>query len=62
MEWGPYEWVCKRIAVLNKELANTLEQFDQWRHGGLGERIVKAANEIIEGEYSRCACELFAGC
>ena len=47
----PYEWASKRIAVLNKEFANTLEELDQWRHGGLGERLHKAANEIIEGEY-----------
>jgi hypothetical protein len=47
----PYEWVSKRIAVLNKEFANILEQLDQYRHGGLGERLHKAANEIIEGEY-----------
>jgi hypothetical protein len=51
-EWrGAYEWVSKRIAILNEEFANALEDLDQWRHTGLGERLHKAANEIIEGEY-----------
>jgi hypothetical protein len=50
-EWiGPYEQVSKRIAVLDQQFANALEQLDHWRHGGLGERLRKAADEIIDGE------------
>jgi hypothetical protein len=50
-EWiGPYERVSKRIAILDENFASLLEQLDQWRHGGLGERLRKAASDIIEGE------------
>lgn len=58
--WGAdWEWVSKRIAILNKEFANSLEEIDQWRHGGLGERLCKAANEVIEGEHSEALDPLF---
>jgi hypothetical protein len=49
---GPYEQVSKRIAALDQEFANALEQLDHWRHGGLGERLRKAADDIIDGEYN----------
>src|SRR5258706_13039300 len=44
------EGVSKRIAILDENFASLLEQLDQWRHGGLGERLRKAASDIIEGE------------
>jgi hypothetical protein len=47
----PYEQVSDRIAVLDQEFEKQLDEFDQYRHGGLGERLRKAANEIIEGKY-----------
>jgi hypothetical protein len=44
--WGAdWEWVSKRIAILNKEFANSLEEIDQWRHGGLGERLCKRGHK-----------------
>ena len=48
---GPYERVSDRIAALDKEFEKLLEDFDRYRHGGLGERLRKTADEIIEGEY-----------
>jgi hypothetical protein len=48
---GPYEQVSDRIAALDREFEKLVDDFDRYRHGGLGERLRKAANEIIEGEY-----------
>jgi hypothetical protein len=49
-EWiGPYEKINVFIQVEEQKFTKALEYLDQYRHG-LGERLRKAANEIIEGE------------
>jgi hypothetical protein len=48
---GAYEQVSDRIAALDREFEKLVDDFDRYRHGGLGKRLRKAANEIIEGEY-----------
>jgi hypothetical protein len=49
-QWiGSYEQVDKRLQETEQKFECTLQHIDQYRHG-LGERLRKAANEIIEGE------------
>jgi hypothetical protein len=49
-DWiGDYEQVEKRLQEAEQKFENALQHIDQYRHG-LGERLRKAANEVIEGE------------